>query len=84
MKVTTVLSTEYQKIHPKADGVSVGAIRHYKTPREREVSEQTYDYISKSTAESFTLEDGKRVVTLIPIVTITKAEKPKKKVKKNG
>lgn len=81
IKAITVLSKEYQGVYPKADGVSVGGMRHYNTPRPRLMSEQTFKYIASKTVAGFTIEDGKRKTYQIQIVDIKKVEKPKPKSK---
>lgn len=79
IKAITVLSEEYQKVYPKADGVSVGGMRHYKEPCNHLMKEQTFKDIANKTVTGFTIEDGERKTYQIQVVDIKKVEKPKPK-----
>jgi hypothetical protein len=81
IEAITILSKEYQEVYPKADGISVGGMRHYKTPCKHLMAEQTFKDIANKTVPGFTLEDGERKAYKIQVVDIKKVEKPKPKAK---
>ena len=76
IKITTVLSKEYQELYPRRQSYSVGGIRHYKEP-----------YIHHVTDNILKMIEAKTILD-IHVVTVKRVEapklKPKAKVKDDG